>query len=755
MTQQTCSDFSIYLDNSRAKNSRTAAYLFQDPLEMIVAAKSSDIHNAFDRIKYCLDDGYYLAGWISYETGLFLEGKLNKLGDECYKMPFISLGVYKKRLTLSSADSEDHWAAMAHKGDYGLGEVALNISRTEYETAVAKIQDYLKAGDIYQVNFTLKSLFNFTGRPESYFAAMRHVQRVEYGAFLKSDDLSVLSLSPELFFQKTGPKIMTRPMKGTFPRGRNGAEDRHNADFMQNDEKNRAENLMIVDLLRNDLSRISVPGSVKLKSLYDVEKYRTLFQMTSTIESEVSDEMTIVDLIKALFPCGSVTGAPKIRAMEIISELEVAPRGKVPFLKSDDLSVLSLSPELFFQKTGPKIMTRPMKGTFPRGRNGAEDRHNADFMQNDEKNRAENLMIVDLLRNDLSRISVPGSVKLKSLYDVEKYRTLFQMTSTIESEVSDEMTIVDLIKALFPCGSVTGAPKIRAMEIISELEVAPRGIYTGAIGFMAPDGDCCFSVPIRTVTIDRKGRGEMGIGSAIVADSNAASEYDECLLKAQFATGEFRKFDLIESLRWSADEGYYLLDLHLNRLEETAEYFDFICDKAAILQDLENHAEWLDPEKAWKVRLLVSQTGEVSITSLPINKPPDQKIGIITLSDKIVNSQNPLLFHKTTDREFYHQELSRHQTQYGSYDVVFINEKGSLTGGAYNNIFLKLGDSLQTPALEAGLLAGTLRQSMIKDSTINLIITQLSKTDLLKAEKIYMGNSVRGLVEVVFKDPLL
>lgn len=607
MTQQTCSDFSIYLDNSRAKNSRTAAYLFQDPLEMIVAAKSSDIHNAFDRIKYCLDDGYYLAGWISYETGLFLEGKLNKLGDECYKMPFISLGVYKKRLTLSSADSEDHWAAMAHKGDYGLGEVALNISRTEYETAVAKIQDYLKAGDIYQVNFTLKSLFNFTGRPESYFAAMRHVQRVEYGAFLKSDDLSVLSLSPELFFQKTGPKIMTRPMKGTFPRGRNGAEDRHNADFMQNDEKNRAENLMIVDLLRNDLSRISVPGSVKLKSLYDVEKYRTLFQMTSTIESEVSDEMTIVDLIKALFPCGSVTGAPKIRAM----------------------------------------------------------------------------------------------------------------------------------------------------EIISELEVAPRGIYTGAIGFMAPDGDCCFSVPIRTVTIDRKGRGEMGIGSAIVADSNAASEYDECLLKAQFATGEFRKFDLIESLRWSADEGYYLLDLHLNRLEETAEYFDFICDKAAILQDLENHAEWLDPEKAWKVRLLVSQTGEVSITSLPINKPPDQKIGIITLSDKIVNSQNPLLFHKTTDREFYHQELSRHQTQYGSYDVVFINEKGSLTGGAYNNIFLKLGDSLQTPALEAGLLAGTLRQSMIKDSTINLIITQLSKTDLLKAEKIYMGNSVRGLVEVVFKDPLL
>ncbi len=598
-TQQACGEFSVYLDNNRTGDHRTAAYLFDNPVRLIVAEKSCEIDSAFEEIRQSLTDGYYVAGWISYETGLFLEQKLMPLADKSYEVPFICFGVYENRLTLSSEDSEDYWA---QKGDYAVENLKLNISRHSYDEAFAKIDEFLKAGDIYQVNFTLKSLFEFSGSTAGYFAALRKAQRVEYGAYIKSDKLSVLSLSPELFFKKTG---------------------------------------------------------------------RT-------------------------------------------------------------------------------ITTRPMKGTCRRGRTAAEDECNVDFIQNDEKNRAENLMIVDLLRNDLARISAPASVKLKSLYDVEKYRTLFQMTSTIEAEVADDVDAVDLVKTLFPCGSVTGAPKIRAMEIISQLETSPRGIYTGAIGFLAPDGDSCFSVPIRTITIDNAGRGEMGIGSGIVADSDVAQEYDECLLKARFATRSFREFDLIESMRWSQGEGYFLLDLHMERLKSSAGYFDFPCDEQAILADLDCHAEHLDPEKQWKIRLLLSPTGHISITSTVLDNNQDIKIGLVTFAEKTVHSQNQMIFHKTTDRKFYQQELSKHD----SYDVIFVNENGDLTEGTFNNIFVKQGNILYTPPLEAGVLNGTLRQSLLNDPSILLEEKRLIPADLHDVEKIYLGNSVRGLVEVCFKETL-
>ncbi len=598
-TQKADRDFSVYLDNSRAGDQRVAAYLFEIPLHMIVAENSSDIDSAFVKIRQYLKDGYYVAGWISYEAGLYLEGKLKPRASDTYDIPFLSFGVYENRLTINSDDNEDHWEEAFAKGDYGIENLKLNISQDDYKSAVTNIHEYLTAGDIYQVNFTLKSQFDFSGSATSYFAAMRTAQKVEYGAFIKSDKLSVLSLSPELFFKKTGHSITTRPMKGT---------------------------------------------------------------------------------------CA-------------------------------------------------------------RGRTAAEDQRNVDFMQNDDKNRAENLMIVDLLRNDLARISTPASVKLKSLYDVEKYRTLFQMTSTIESEVSEDVDVVGMIKALFPCGSVTGAPKIRAMEIISELEEEPRGIYTGAIGFMAPDGDCCFSVPIRTITIDNSGQAEMGIGSAIVADSDVDQEYEECLLKAQFATGTFREFDLIESLRWSKSEGYYLMDLHMERLKSSAGYFDFSYDEKTILDDLDCHAKYLDPSKSWKTRLLLSRAGKISITSFPIECHQDQEIGLVMLSDNNVDSQNPMIFHKTTDRVLYDQELKKHDC----YDVIFVNEHGELTEGAFNNIFLKQGDTLYTPPLASGVLNGTLRQSMMSDPATCLVEKCLTPSDLRHCSNIYMGNSVRGLVEVTFK----
>ncbi len=614
MTGKKYDSFSVFLDNNRppAKGNRigqAAAYLFQNPLDLITANSPDDLSAAFEKIQGCLDAGYYIAGWISYEAGLTFEPKLAPLYRPPYEAPLLSFGVYKEQVKLAPQDSEAHWAEISAREGYELSDVRLNISRPEYETAAAKIHQYLKAGDIYQVNFTLKSLFDFTGSPESYYAALRKAQQVEYGAFIKSDDQAVLSLSPELFFQKKGRKIHVRPMKGTCPRGR--------------------------------------------------------------------------------------------------------------------------SPQ--------------------------EDHHNAHFMQNDEKNRAENLMIVDLLRNDLARISTPGTVKVKSLYDVEKYRTLFQMTSTIEAEVPEDVGAIDLIRALFPCGSVTGAPKIRAMEIISELEKGPRGIYTGAIGYMAPDGDCCFNVPIRTVTIDAEGRGEMGIGSAIVADSRAAEEYDECLLKAKFATGDFRDFDLIETMCWSAGEGRQkdtgglaLLGLHISRLVSSARYFDFPCDASAILDDLKNHILWLDPQASWKVRLLLSRTGEISITSMPLDNLSESKPAMITLSDITVDSRDPMRFHKTTDRHIYDQELQAHQKKYGSYDVIFENETGNLTEGTFNNIFLKQGDILYTPPLDCGVLAGVLRQSLIEDSAVKIVEKSLTPSDLRRADHIYMGNSVRGLVAVTF-----
>lgn len=597
-TRQSGGDFSVYLDNSRAVDNDAAAYMFKNPIQLIIAEKSSEIDRAYEEIRQYLADGYYAAGWISYETGLFLEGKLTSLADQSYDVPFLSFGIYKNRLTLNSDDNEAHWAQECDRDNYDIENVRLNISRGRYEGMFAKIQDFLKAGDIYQVNYTLKSLFDFTGSETSYFAALRQAQRVEYGAFINSNRLSVLSLSPELFFKKTGRKIIVRPMKGT---------------------------------------------------------------------------------------CG-------------------------------------------------------------RGRTTAEDQQNSDFMQNDEKNRAENLMIVDLLRNDLARIAAPASVKVKSLYDVEKYRTLLQMTSTIEAEVPDDMDIVDLIRALFPCGSVTGAPKIRAMEIISQLEESPRGIYTGAIGYMAPDGDCCFNVPIRTITIDKTGQGIMGIGSAIVADSDVGQEYDECLLKSQFAIRSFQEFDLIESLRWSVSEGYYLLELHIDRLKSSAVYFDFVCDKQAILDDLHCHAGFLDPDKKWKIRLLLSRTGKVSITSFSVDSDHGCNNRVITLSEKKIDSQNPMVFHKTTDRAFYDQELGKHDC----YDVVFVNEKGELTEGTFNNIFLKQDNILYTPYLTSGVLNGTLRQFLMNDPSTRIEEKRLTPTDLCQGDKIYMGNSVRGLVEVSF-----
>src|SRR4029078_8982139 len=271
-----------------------------------------------------------------------------------------------------------------------------------------------------------------------------------------------------------------------------------------------------------------------------------------------------------------------------------------------DFQVLSLSPELFFRREGRPLRSRPMKGTAPRGRTPREDARLKTWLTVDEKQRAENLMIVDLLRNDLGRIAKIGSVEVTDLFTVETYRTVHQMTSGITAEVRGDMGLNDILHALFPCGSVTGAPKVRAMEIIRELEALPRGVYTGAIGHIAPSGDSQFNVAIRTLYIGAGGEGEMDIGSGVVSDSKMDAEFEECLLKAQFLTKVDAPFELIETIRYERDAGFHLLERHLARLQSSAAHFGYPFDRARVLEVLTAKADEGDSPVSM-VRLLLTE----------------------------------------------------------------------------------------------------------------------------------------------------
>jgi len=415
---------SIFLENNRTVHSREAAYVYDQPVEVITVSDPAELDDGFKRIEGALGCGLHVAGFISYEAGLLLEDRLKRLLPDKLEYPLIHMGVYKERVVMSAEDADHYWRGIENPTGFELSDITLSLSRAEYEVAFNQIQDYLKAGDIYQVNFTQKASFDFKGSSKAFYASLRNAQAVEYAAYIESDDLTVLSLSPELFVSKDGGKITVKPMKGTCKRGRTLEED-----------------------------------YIYKEALYS-----------------------------------------------------------------------------------------------------------------SDKEKAENLMIVDLMRNDLSRLAQKASVKVSTLFDVEKYKTFFTMTSTVEAETPVDMSPLDVMTSIFPCGSVTGAPKIRAQQIINELENRQRGIYTGAIGYFTPGGDMCFSVPIRTITIDGYGKAVLGIGSGIVADSNAQNEYDECLLKAEFVTKEHPRFDLIESIGWSTEDGFMFLGRHLDRIQTSADY---------------------------------------------------------------------------------------------------------------------------------------------------------------------------------------
>jgi len=407
-------------------------------------------------------------------------------------------------------------------------------------------------------------------------------------------------------------------------------------------------------------------------------------------------------------------------------------------------NVLSLSPELFFRREGKHMSTRPMKGTAPRGRTPREDARLKTWLAMDEKQRAENLMIVDLLRNDLGRVAKIGSVEVTDLFTVETYRSVHQMTSGISAELRSDMGLKDMLRALFPCGSVTGAPKVRAMEIIHELEPAPRGVYTGAIGHITPSGDAQFNVAIRTVVLDADG-GEMGIGSGIVADSKADSEFEECLLKAQFLTRPDAPFALIETIRYERGTGFHLLERHLARLQTSAAYFGYPFAREDVLQALDREAALVETPVAM-LRFLLAEDGTITVTSTAIQLPTKNTVWRFVISDQRLDEKDPFFYHKTTRRQFYDREMERQKALTGCDEVVFLNKKGELTEGTRTNLFVELDGRLFTPALTCGLLPGTLREELLDLPRAAASEAVLSPQDLLCAERIYLGNSVRGLV---------
>ncbi len=583
----------VLLDNSAGTGAPTL--LFSNPKEIVSAMTPDEVGPALARLEAAAAEGLHAAGFFAYELGYVLESKIRDLLPEGRNVPLLWFGLYDAPRAMSEAEV-DHWLGTHTKsGSYQFTSVTTAWSQEEYEARFAAVQEKIRAGDIYQLNLTFKARFRLEGSPLTFYRDMRRRQRVAYAGIVDTGEVTVLSASPELFIEKDDRVVSTRPMKGT------------------------------------------------------------------------------------------------------------APRAGTPEADAEARRVLST----------------------------------------DVKQRAENLMIVDLMRNDLGRIAEVGSVGVTDLFTVETFRTLHQMTSGVEATLKEGLGLGDLVRAIFPPGSVIGAPKIRAMELIRDYETEPRGVYCGAIGHITPGGAALFNVAIRTPVIFRGGQGEMGIGSGVVYDSVGAKEYAECLLKMKFLTDPPKSFELIETLLYESGKGFWLLDGHLERLKASAAYFGYAHDERAVREALDRAVDGR-PEARLRVRLLLAEDGAVSVT---VAEQPAQAAGTAmryAISDTRVDSANPFLFHKTTRRELYDREWQHYADTKGADEVLYLNERGELAEGSRTNIFIERDGKLLTPPLSSGLLPGVLRRDLILQGKAAEAVLTLD--DLERADAVYVGNSVRGLV---------
>ncbi|RQZ13096.1 aminodeoxychorismate synthase component I [Burkholderia sp. Bp9031] len=456
----------------------------------------------------------------------------------------------------------------------------------------------------------------------------------------------------------------------------------------------------------------------------------------------------------------------------------------------DGAWVVSCSPELFVEKRGDVLRARPMKGTAPRSADPREDAAAAAFLANDPKNRAENVMIVDLLRNDVSRIARTGTVKVPALFSVEPYASVWQMTSTVEAGWRDGTTFAQMLRALFPCGSITGAPKHKTMELIDAIESTPRGLYTGAIGWLdapkesrstgdaSPDGaagcgDFCLSVAIRTLTLEAadvdagatinprdaamtaagRRRGTMGVGAGIVLDSVAADEYAECELKARFLTDADPGFQLFETTAATRADGIRHLERHLARLQRSADAFGFRLDADALRREIDARCAALDGDGPYRMKLALAKDGTVDITAAVLKPLPAGPVGVMLASGHgfaPTRTDDALLLHKTTRRAEFDRAWQAAEAL-GGFDMLFFNERGELTEGGRSNVFVKLDGVWVTPPLSCGVLPGVMRGVLLDDRAFGAVERVVTRDDLARAQALLLTNALRGALDAVLK----
>ncbi|MGQ0673814.1 MAG: aminodeoxychorismate synthase component I [Hyphomicrobium sp.] len=583
----------VLLDNSSGRG--PPSLLFQHPEEIITAFEPHEVEDALARIEAGVACGLYAAGFFSYELGYVLEPKLRSLLPETRNVPFLWFGLYRGPQVMSEGEVERWLTTHTRSGTYQFTDVTHAWDRDAYVARFTEVQEKIRAGDIYQLNLTFKARFRLTGSPLTFYRDLRQRQRTGYGGIVDTGAMTVLSASPELFIEQHGRRIETRPMKGT------------------------------------------------------------------------------------------------------------APRSPTPEADAEARRVLA----------------------------------------SDVKQRAENLMIVDLMRNDIGRISEIGSVSVSDLFTVETFRTLHQMTSGVSATLKADVGLVELIRAIFPPGSVIGAPKIRAMELIRDFETEPRGVYCGAIGQITPNGHALFNVAIRTPVIFRDGRGEMGIGSGVVFDSQGPKEYAECLLKMKFLTDPPKRFELIETLLHDGEQGYWLLERHLERLAASASYFGFAYREKDVRAALAEAAVGRPTERL-RVRLLLAEDGRIAVTTAPLGAPVADAEMRYVVSDVRLESTNPFLFHKTTRRELYDSEWRHYNERLGADEVIYLNERGEVAEGSRTNIFVERDGRLVTPPLGSGLLPGVLRAELLASG--RAVEQVVLAADLATVDAVWLGNSVRGLV---------
>lgn len=470
-----------------------------------------------------------------------------------------------------------------------------------------------------------------------------------------------------------------------------------------------------------------------VSAIRKIEKYigdGDIYQANFTFRSEI-------------FFSGKRNFDPEIPYHLFESLFQIHPVPYAAYVNTGQAELVSISPELFLEKSSLKIRSMPMKGTAHRRLSAIDDLKAAEALSKDPKNRAENIMIVDMVRNDLGRICRLGSVKAGPLWHVDTYNTVHQMISCVEGDLPPNISLFDVLAATFPAASITGAPKIRAMQIIDELEKSPRKVYTGSIGCVIPGGDFCFNVAIRTLVF-REGDVELGVGSGIVADSDPVDEWQESLLKGRFISRKLPSFDLLETMLWCKGKGVVFLDEHLERLRNSHRYFLWKWNREKIINRLDQAVESLSAFDYARIRLLVSQNGNVVVEVHPLDKQGWGKDVInVKISQSKTDSGNLFLYHKSTFRDFYNQQFKQAQAE-GFDEVIFSNEKNEITEGAISNIFIRKGPKWFTPPVKCGLLPGIWRVAKFADLHSEEKILNIE--DLKKADEILIGNSVRGEV---------